>query len=59
MGTDLGVSLSGSSSATSGIGTSRFGDFNVGGLAGLPKWTVPLLIVGIFVVATLFVLRRT
>ena len=59
MGTDLGVSLSGSSSATSGIGPSRFGDFNVGGLAGLPKWTVPLVIALLFVTAIVLVIRKT
>lgn len=57
-GYDLGVSLSGSASATSGLDQafSRiFGDNIVG---GSPKWMLPVLIVAGAVVAVVWILRK-
>lgn len=56
-GTDVSFGLSGSGSATSGLTTNyRTGDINVG--AGLPKWTIPLAIVMVFVFSIVWVLRK-
>ncbi len=58
MGTDLGVSLSGSSSATSGIGGGdTFGDLVVGGLK-LPVWLPLALIGGGFALAVVWLVTR-
>jgi hypothetical protein len=55
MGTDLGVSLSGSSSATSAAEGDTFGDNIAGGLS-LPKWFLPFT-VGAFAIVV-FLVRR-
>ena len=43
-GYDIGLSLSGSSSASSGIGAVQYGDKIVGGMK-LPAW-LPLVLIG-------------
>ena len=58
MGYDIGLSLSGSSSATSGADLrGAFGDFNFQPNKANP-WIWPLAIVGAVLVATLFLIRR-
>lgn len=64
MGFDINASLSGSSSATSGLhnlfGDFTGGDFLVGGASKqeLPKWTIPALIAGLVVVAVIYLVRK-
>lgn len=58
-GYDLGVSLSGSSSATSGAGNVQFGDKNNAGFK-LPTW-LPLILIGagvLVAVVALVVFRK-
>ena len=59
-GYDIGLSLSGSSSATSGIGAVNYGDKTVGGFK-LPGW-LPLALIGagvlVSVVALVVFARR-
>jgi hypothetical protein len=60
-GYDLGLALSGSSSASSGQQLdfrNFFGDLNVGGGAGLPRWALPLIILAAFGVAIVWIVRR-
>jgi hypothetical protein len=59
MGTDLAVSLSGSSSATSGARLDqRFGDFIVGGAKQTPAW-VWLAVAGMVLIGvTVWLVRR-
>ena len=59
-GTDVGASLSASSSATSGatVGGARFGDFIVGGRKPLPAWMLPIIVVSVVLVASLWLLRK-
>jgi hypothetical protein len=60
-GYDFGVGISGASTASSGQDVdfrNFFGDLNVGGLGGVPKWVIPLAIVGAFVVAIVWIVRR-
>jgi hypothetical protein len=59
-GYDIGASLSGSSSATSGasIGhNERSGDFIIGGSKFSP-WILPLVILAVVVVVTLWIIRK-
>lgn len=60
-GYDIGASLSGSSSATSGADAGnyqRFGDLIVGGKKPLPPWLFPILVVGVVLIAALFLIRK-
>jgi hypothetical protein len=60
-GYDFGLALSGSSSASSGQQVdfrNFFGDLNVGGGAGLPKWALPLIILAAFGMAIVWIVRR-
>lgn len=58
-GTDLALSLSGSSSATSGARLDqRFGDFIVGGRKQSPPWLWIALGAMVLVAVTVFLVRR-
>lgn len=64
-GTDVGASLSGSSSATSGLEnrqTTTFGDFIVGTGAkkseGLPPWMLVAIAGAVLVGVTIFLVRK-
>lgn len=57
---DLGLAVSGASSATSG-GTKSdvtWGDMVNGGGFKLPKWTAPVVIVALFVISIVLVIRH-
>jgi len=53
-GYDIGASLSGSSSASSGIGPTQFGD-NIAGGFKLPAW-LPLVLIGAGVIVSVVAL---
>lgn len=61
MGTDLGLSLSASGSATSGLegNLSRLtGDVFTGGSKPPNKWILPAIIAGVFTLAVVWILHR-
>lgn len=60
-GTDVGLSASYSSSATSGAHIGHYergGEFIVGGKKPANPWLLPVVIVGLVLVAVVFLLRK-